>query len=267
MMGELKSHTCSFCGQTFPLIEGMTYRVATVEFEPNKTENSDGIIRMPIPGYHSEIQSIRECIFLSFYFCPNCKQTSVFISSVGGTLQQNIAYRYPAFKIQQYPDYIPLQIRNDYSEAGLIIDLSAKASATLSRRCLQGIIRNYWGINEKFWSTHIEIKAQCNLKDPSKANLFQEIKAVEAIGGIGAPIIEAFKQLKDIGNIGAHPEKEVDTIVDVEPQEAETMLSLIELIIRMTYIQRHDDEELLLQVKAISEKKTTSEVTTNETSI
>jgi hypothetical protein len=44
------------------------------------------------------------------------------------------------------PDYIPEQIRTDYYEACAILSSSPKASATLSRRCLQGIVRDFWGI-------------------------------------------------------------------------------------------------------------------------
>ena len=64
-----------------------------------------------------------------------------------------------------------------------------------------------------------------------------------------------YKQLKDIGNIGAHPAANVDVIVDVEPGEAETLLALINLIIRQTYIQRNADQELLQEVERISVRK------------
>ena len=63
------------------------------------------------------------------------------------------------------------------------------------------------------------------------------------------------KQLKDIGNIGAHPETDVSLIVDVEPGEAEALVSLIDLIIRQTYIQRNTDEEILRQVEGIALRK------------
>jgi hypothetical protein len=47
------------------------------------------------------------------------------------------------------PDYIPEQIKDDYYEACSILNLSPKASATLARRCLQGMIRDFWGITKK----------------------------------------------------------------------------------------------------------------------
>ena len=52
----------------------------------------------------------------------------------------------PPSAARVFPDYVPQPIRDDYVEACNIRDLSPKASATLSRRCPQGMIRNFWGI-------------------------------------------------------------------------------------------------------------------------
>lgn len=49
----------------------------------------------------------------------------------------------PTSYAKTFPDYIPEPLRNDYEEAMAILELSPKASATLSRRCLQGIIRDF----------------------------------------------------------------------------------------------------------------------------
>jgi hypothetical protein len=53
----------------------------------------------------------------------------------------------PPSQAKAFPDYVPQPIRDDYLEACLIRDLSPKASATLSRRCLQGMIRDFFGIS------------------------------------------------------------------------------------------------------------------------
>jgi Domain of unknown function (DUF4145) len=52
----------------------------------------------------------------------------------------------PASFAKPLPDYIPEPLRRDYEEACAIRDLSPKASATLIRRCIQGIIRDFCGI-------------------------------------------------------------------------------------------------------------------------
>ena len=56
---------------------------------------------------------------------------------------------YPASFAVQFPEYVPVQIRSDYEEAYAILSISPKASATLSRRCLQGMIHDFWDIHEK----------------------------------------------------------------------------------------------------------------------
>jgi hypothetical protein len=255
-MGNVSGYSCPYCGEVFPLIEGVTYSSQAITFVPGKTDDENGILRIPVSGSKNMNGHICETIWVSFYFCPNCNRSALSFRSVGGSLQENLKYHYPLRGENNYPEYVPISIRNDYEEACAIVDLSPKASATLSRRCLQGIIRNFWGITPKFWDEHEKIKKECSLRDSNKANLWQEIKAVEHCSGIDATLIAAFRRLKDIGNIGAHPENDVNLVVDVEPHEAETLIALIELIIRKTYIQRNDDETLLQKVEGIAKKKT-----------
>lgn len=258
-MAQHRSHICPYCGQTFPLIEEFTYSRKCVEFTPYNAQEDDGILRMASPDFTGCIQPknpapVTETVWIYFKVCPNCWNTTLEVSTVGGSLK-NKSFAFPTPAIKQYPDYIPEQIRIDYTEAFLITKISPKASATLSRRCLQGILRDFWGITPEFWDSHIDLKREVKLKESNKANLWQEIRAVERLGGVSAPIIAAFKQLKDVGNIGAHPELDVNVIIDVGPGEAEALVSLIDLIIRLTYIQRNTDEELLRQVEGIASRK------------
>lgn len=52
----------------------------------------------------------------------------------------------PPSNAKVFPSFIPQSLISDYVEACQIVDLSPKASATLSRRCLQGIIRDFWQV-------------------------------------------------------------------------------------------------------------------------
>jgi Domain of unknown function (DUF4145) len=52
----------------------------------------------------------------------------------------------PPSSAKPQPDCVPKPIRDDYYEACAIRDLSPKASATIIRRCLQGMIRDFCGI-------------------------------------------------------------------------------------------------------------------------
>lgn len=132
----------------------------------------------------------------------------------------------PASTAKVFPDYVPEAIRNDYTEACTIKDLSPKASATLARRALQGMIRDFWGITNPRLAA--EIEALKDKVDP---------KTWEAIDGV-----------RQIGNIGAHMEKDVDTIIDVEPEEAEKLTWLIETLIQEWYIARFERDKRLTEL-------------------
>lgn len=139
----------------------------------------------------------------------------------------------PSSNAKVFPDYIPKAIRDDYEEACLIRDLSPKASATLSRRCLQGMIRNFWGIQKPRLIDEVEA-----LKDKIDPETWASIDAV-----------------RTVGNIGAHMEKDINVIVDVEPNEAQLLIGLIEMLIKDWYLAKHDREERLKQITALAAKK------------
>ncbi len=132
-----------------------------------------------------------------------------------------------------FPTYVPQPIRDDYLEACLIRDLSPKASSTLSRRCLQGMIRDFWGI--------------------SKGHLIDEIEALK--GQTDALTWKAIDAVRSIGNIGAHMEKDINVIVDVEAEEAQKLIGLIELLVKDWYIRRHEREQSLADIVQVKEAK------------
>lgn len=135
----------------------------------------------------------------------------------------------PESKVKTWPDYIPKAIREDYSEACLICELSPKASATLSRRCLQGIIRNVW-----------EVK---------KGRLVDEIKQIE--DKISPESLKEINLIRNIGNIGDHMEKDVNLIIDIDPGEARLLIELIESLIKEWYIDKHERKK---RTAALEEK-------------
>ncbi|NIC39340.1 DUF4145 domain-containing protein [Halomonas desiderata] len=140
----------------------------------------------------------------------------------------------PSGSAKPFPEYVPQPIREDYEEACAIVHLSPKASATLSRRCLQGIVRDFWNI--KKGTLHQELQA---LRDHIDPITWQAIDAV-----------------RDIGNIGAHMEQNINLVIDVDQGEAEALARLIEVLITEWYVHRHE-RELHMQrvIDAAAEKK------------
>jgi len=149
---------------------------------------------------------------------------------------------WPRGAAKPQPQYIPRALKEDYEEACQIQELSPKAAATLVRRCLQGMIRDFAGI--------------------AKATLFEEIAALrQAVDNGSAPAgvthdsIDAIDAVRGIGNIGAHMEKDINVIVDVDPGEAEALIGLVEMLFDEWYIARHKRTERLKSIQAMADQK------------
>ena len=95
------------------------------------------------------------------------------------------------------------------------------------------MIRDFWGI--------------------SKARLVDEIDALkESVDPSTKKVLDALRKL---GNIGAHPEKDINLIVDIEPNEAHKLLKFIELLMQKWYIERHENEQLLQDILDLDKDK------------
>lgn len=117
------------------------------------------------------------------------------------------------------PPEVPLHICEDYSEACKVLPDSPKASAALSRRCLQNLLRDAAKVKP--------------------GNLADEIQ--EAINSKQLPshIVHVIDAVRQIGNFAAHPMKSNNTgeILPVEPQEAEWNLDVLESLFDFYYVQ------------------------------
>ena len=51
---------------------------------------------------------------------------------------------------------------------------------------------------------------------------------------------EAIQAVRKIGNIGAHMEKDIGVIVEVDPNEADLLIELIETLLREWYVHREE---------------------------
>ena len=76
-----------------------------------------------------------------------------------------------------------------------------------------------------------------------------------APSGVTAESVDAIDHVREIGNIGAHMEKDINLIIDVDPGEAEALIALIELLFDEWYVARHNRQERLGQLKLIADEK------------
>lgn len=219
------SYRCPFCGQP-TTITNENYTVQEFEFSDH---NKHGL---QVVRFHATT-------------CPNpdCLEYSLRATVQNRIPRANLPPKtdppkqtwqlVPQSTAKVLPPYVPGPIVKDYNEACAIKDLSPKASATLARRCLQGMIRDFWGI--------------------SKPRLIDEINALE---GKADPLTwSAIDALRKMGNIGAHMEKDINLVLDVEPDEAELLVGLIETLIQDWYVVRHEREIRLRKLIQSSAEK------------
>lgn len=139
----------------------------------------------------------------------------------------------PASSARPFPSYVPQPIREDYEEGCSIRDLSPKASATLARRALQGILRDFYHVKP--------------------GRLVDEISQLKAT--MEPELSTAIEGVRKVGNIGAHMEADINVIVDVDPEEAQVLLELVETMIEETYVRRAERQARLARVAQIAAEK------------
>ncbi len=155
-------------------------------------------------------------------------------STIPNGIEHTTAIRPRGTNRPPVPVEVPEEFAEDYREACLVIADSPKASAALSRRCLQHILREKAGV-----------------KNPD--NLSQAIQEVVNDPAVPSEISETLDMVRNIGNFSAHPNKSVNTgeIVDVEPQEAEWCLDTIEILFDFYFVRPADVER---RKRAVNEK-------------
>jgi len=116
------------------------------------------------------------------------------------------------------PVEVPEKYAEDYNEACLVFADSAKASAALSRRCLQLLLRD-----------EAKVKHQ---------DLFKEIQELLDRATLPSHIADGLDAVRNIGNFAAHPIKSQSTgeIVPVEPGEAEWNLDVLESLFDFYFV-------------------------------
>lgn len=203
---------CPHCGITINL---ELYSTSTWAIEEKEDEQQ--------LGYNAET--------VKYGHCPACEQVIVFLvrgySTESGSgfiyiSESDVSDKrviYPLGNARSVDNSVPKRYRQDFLEACSVVNLSPKASAAISRRLLQDILRE-----------HFKVK-------PS--DLSKEIDAFLALGGIPSYLAEDVDAIRNVGNFAAHPMKDTSTgqIIDVEPGEAEWLLDVLESLFDFAYIQ------------------------------
>lgn len=160
--------------------------------------------------------------------CPECKRMVIHLIRNGFSKVTNgrkewiaeyeqLVHPRSANRPPPSPDVLA-KYADDYKEACLVLADSPKASAALSRRCLQHLLRE-------------EAKVK-------PGNLADEIQQVVDSGKLPSYVVESIDAVRNIGNFAAHPMKSKATgeVLPVEPGEAEWNLDVLELLFDFYFV-------------------------------
>ncbi|MGE5305559.1 MAG: DUF4145 domain-containing protein [Alphaproteobacteria bacterium] len=147
--------------------------------------------------------------------CPSCNRTMILLTTA------NTATEVPHIEIQAWGKEVPRSelppeviepYLSDFYEACFVLADSPRASAALSRRCLQALLRD---------------KA-----DVKPSDLSNEIDQVLASKALAPELASSLAATLDVGNFAANPVKNSHpgVIAAVEPGEAEHLLDVLEVL-------------------------------------
>jgi Domain of unknown function (DUF4145) len=155
--------------------------------------------------------------------CPECKEVFLLHTDLSfedgperGTATSKESREFLLWPRVSSRAPVPADVPEEYAslarEAGLILTDSPRASAALSRRCLQQLLRNKAGA------------------PPS--DLYHEIEWAIQNAGLPTHASECLHDLREIGNMAAHQNKSTATgdYVEVEPGEAEWTLETLDAL-------------------------------------
>lgn len=125
----------------------------------------------------------------------------------------------PEARLVTLPTDVPEEIAITYREAVLVAEVSGRASAAMARRCLQGIVRDFF-----------------NIPNNKRGNLGAELSYVRS--SIDPELWEAIQAVRGVGDIGAHMDQNVDHIIDITHDEAKLLIGLIETLFKEWYEAR-----------------------------
>lgn len=159
---------------------------------------------------------------VEFERCPACSRSIIFLRTylIGHNPDEKETnfMAYPrAVARTPLPPAVPGRFGQDYREACLVLADSPKASAALSRRCLQDVLRDAAGTKAKDLAPQID----------------------EVLPTLPPGLRDLIDAVRTVGNFAAHPIKSTHTgeIIDVEPGEAELLLDVLEMAFDFYFVQ------------------------------
>ncbi len=179
---------------------------------------------------------------------PKCSACARFVMRLKCWGRENNQWTVPKFEYlvlpktvsrPMPPTEVPEEYSSGYKEAALVLSDSPKASAALSRRCLQHLLREKVGVK--------------------KSDLSKESDEVINSGKLPSYLSAAIDAIRAVGNFAAHPMKSTATgeIIAVEEGEAEWILDVLDSLFDFYFVQPKiiEQRRTLINEKLLSANK------------
>lgn len=176
--------------------------------------------------------------------CPECSEVIVKLIQGPFLLEDNEFHVdldevteetliYPFAVARPLEKEVPEKYSRDFAEACAVLTLSPQASAAISRRLLQTILRDDFGLPQD--------------------NFGAAIESFVKLEGVSKHIAGAIDAVRSVGNFDAHPLKSTNTgaIMAVEEGEAEWLLDVLESLFDFKFVQ---PARLQAKQKVLNEK-------------
>lgn len=175
---------------------------------------------------------------ISYGYCPSPKCHKLIMKLRYETMSDTIEdFIVPKAKTRIIlPNAIDKKFIKYHEEASSVLPYSARASAALSRLCLEVLLKEKYKIKNG------------TLKD--------KIDTFENMGILSSELIKDMQYIKQIGNDGAHLNtNSAGSIVDVNKKNAETLLVLLENLFDFCFVQPKERKERMNNIKKRMERK------------
>jgi len=187
----------------------------------------------PVQPGDGSLVALRPCIDwkANATVCPACQNPTIILEQfrydgIPNTMPRAIGAPLRAYPTNTFrkptPKEVPAHIKEDYEEACRVLPISQKASAALSRRCLQAILQEQ-GYTQRDLAKQID--ALLNESNSAKA--------------IPTALRQTVDVIRNFGNFSTHPVTDQTTlqIIPVEPGEAEWCLDILEEMFDNYYVK------------------------------
>ena len=180
------------------------------------------IYAAPGVGWIARHQVCPSCHEISIWLVqgsPDSNQNRKFAGITRGTVRQQFLAYPRGMSRNPCPPEVPKHIAEDYTEACLVLDDSPKSAAALARRCLQTVLREQAGIEQR--------------------SLAKQIEAVLTGGTLPSYLANSIDAVRNFGNFAAHQTEDRTTgeIIPVEVGKAEWTLDLLEELFDFYFVK------------------------------